>query len=85
MPLRLLALTALLLSASALAAPSPPAPPTVGRASPDGSVAVQVTTDDDGRPSYSVLRHGKPVIAPSRLGFLFLDAPKFERNFRIAA
>jgi alpha-glucosidase len=77
MLLRLLALTVLSASTSALAAPS------VQVTSPDGSLSVAVTTDNDGRPSYSVSRNGKPVIAPSRLGFIFVDAPKFERNFVI--
>jgi alpha-glucosidase len=84
MLLRLFALTALLFSAHALAAPARPVPPKLGVASPNGDIAVQITTDYDGRPSYAVSRKGKPVIAPSRLGFLFLDAPKFERNFVIA-
>lgn len=84
MSFRSLALIALLFSSHALAAPTPPVPPTVGIASPDGNLSVEVTTDNDGRPSYAVLREGMPVIAPSRLGFLFLDVPKFERNFVIA-
>ena len=84
MLLRLFALTALLFSAHALAAPARPVPPKVGIASPNGDIAVEITTDYDGRPSYAVSRKGKPVIAPSRLGFLFLGAPKFERNFVIA-
>ncbi len=75
--LRLLALTLLSASTSVLAAPG------VQVASPDGSLSVAVTTDNDGRPSYAVSRKGKPVIAPSRLGFIFVDAPKFERNFVI--
>ena len=84
MLLRLLTLTAILVSANAFAASAPALPPKVGIASPDGNLSVVVTTDNDGRPSYEVLRDGKPVIAPSRLGFLFLDTPKFERNFVIA-
>ena len=83
MLLRLFALTILCISTEVLAAPSPPVPPTVGIASPDGRLSVEVTTDNDGRPSYAVRRDGKPVIAPSRLGFIFLDAPKLERNFVI--
>ena len=85
MSFRPLALIALFLSSQTFAAaPTPPVPPTVGVASPDGNLSVEVTTDNDGRPSYAVLREGRPVITPSRLGFLFLDAPKFERNFVIA-
>jgi len=64
----------LLVAAPALAATS------VTIASPDKVLSVEVTTDNDGRPSYSVARLGKPVIAPSRLGFILVDAPKLERN-----
>jgi alpha-glucosidase len=53
-------------------------------ASPDGRIAVEVTTDHDGRARYSVTRDGKPVIASSQLGFLFTDAVKLDRNLRIA-
>ena len=52
--------------------------------SPDGLIAVQVTTDGDGRPLYSITRRGKLIVAPSRLGFLFTDAPKIERAMRVA-
>ncbi|WP_419321040.1 glycoside hydrolase family 97 protein [Caulobacter sp. ErkDOM-E] len=53
-------------------------------ASPDKVLSVEVTTDGDGRPSYAVSRLGKPVIAPSRLGFILVDAPKLERNLALA-
>ncbi len=53
-------------------------------ASPDNVLSVEVTTDGDGRPSYAVSRLGKPVIAPSRLGFILVDAPKLERNLVLA-
>lgn len=53
-------------------------------ASPDNVLSVEVTTDGDGRPSYAVSRLGKPVIAPSRLGFILVDAPKLERNLALA-
>ena len=52
-------------------------------ASPDGSIVVDLSTDNDGRPAYAVSRKGQPVISSSRLGFLLLDAPKFERNIEI--
>ena len=52
--------------------------------SPDGQIKVSVTTDGDGRPYYAVTRAGKPIIRPSRLGFMFTDAPKIERNMMIA-
>jgi alpha-glucosidase len=51
--------------------------------SPDGTLAVAVTLDADGRPGYAIARRGVPVIAESRLGFLLTDAPKLERNFRL--
>lgn len=89
MLLRLLAMTTFLtvsVLANAQVTTPPPAAalPKVGVASPDGNLSVEVTTDKDGRPSYAVLRDGKAVITPSRLGFIFIDAPKFERNFAIA-
>ena len=77
---RLLALTALLFSASTLAAPTPPK---AGVASPDGRLSVEITTDNDGRPSYTVARDGKPILAPSRLGFLLVDVPKLERGLQV--
>lgn len=52
-------------------------------ASPDGSIKVIAGTDNDGRISYQVTRDGKPIIAPSTLGFLFTDAPSMQRNFKL--
>ena len=51
-------------------------------ASPSNVLTVTVTVNDEGRPGYSIARNGREIIAESRLGFLFTDAPKFERNFR---
>lgn len=51
--------------------------------SPDGTITVTVSTDNDGRPVYSISRRGQAILAPSRLGFLFTDARKFERNLKI--
>jgi alpha-glucosidase len=68
--------TALVLICSPLVALAAP----VQIASPGKVLSVQIDTDPDGRPSYRVLRNGKPVIASSRLGFILADAPKFERN-----
>ena len=45
---------------------------------------MEVTLSPDGKPSYSVSRGGKPVIAPSRLGFLFTDATKIDRFLSLA-
>jgi alpha-glucosidase len=73
----LLALLALL-AAPALAAP-------VQLSSPEGTLTVTVDVNGEGRPEYSVSRLGRPVILPSRLGFILTDAPKLERNFEIAA
>src|SRR5688572_3568934 len=51
-------------------------------ASPSNVLTVTVTVNDEGRPGYAIARNGREIIAESRLGFLFTDAPKFERNFR---
>jgi alpha-glucosidase len=80
MPHRLAALLLMLLPLAVHAAPEPPPPPVFKVASPDKAIEVAITTDNDGRPSYAVSRRGKPVIAPSRLGLMFTDVPKFERN-----
>lgn len=53
--------------------------------SPDGRIGVEVSTDHDGRIRYLVTRDGKPVIAPSQLGFLFTDVAKLDRNLQIAS
>jgi len=62
-----------------------PATAQVTASSPDGKIVVSVTVDNDGRPYYAVSRAGKPIVRPSRLGFLFTDAPKMERNFAIVS
>ncbi|GAA0546908.1 alpha-glucosidase [Rhizomicrobium palustre] len=54
-------------------------------ASPGKVLSVSISIDGDGRPTYSVSRQGKPVIAESRLGFLLTDAPKLERNLTLAS
>jgi alpha-glucosidase len=59
--------------------------PDATETSPDGSIAVTVKTDDNARPVYSITRRGKLLVAPSRLGFIFTDAPKFERNIQIVS
>ena len=48
--------------------------------SPGHVLTVTIALDGDGRATWAVTRGGIAVIAPSRLGFLFADAPKFERN-----
>lgn len=51
--------------------------------SPDGNLALTVAFDNDGRPTYAVSRKGKPVLNPGRLGVMFTDAPKIERNLEL--
>jgi alpha-glucosidase len=51
--------------------------------SPNGDVEVKVSLDGDGRPYYAVSRKGKPILSPSRLGFLFTDALKIDRKLTI--
>jgi len=60
--------------------------PTHARASsPGGVLTVEAFTDNDGRPMYAVLRQGRMVVAPSKLGFLLTDAPALERGLAITA
>ena len=54
---------------------------TVG--SPDGSLCVAVQLAD-GVPVYSVTRGGKPLILPSKLGFLLEGDTDLSRNFAVA-
>lgn len=77
--LLLLLIATWLVSAPALAAP-------LARAtSPDGTVLLEIEINGEGRASYSLTRKGQVVIAPSRLGFLLVDAPKIERNLALTA
>ncbi len=52
--------------------------------SPGKVLTVGVTLNGEGRPGYTIARHGAPIVGESRLGFIFADAPKFERNFTLA-
>ena len=52
--------------------------------SPNGRITVTVALDGEGRASYAVQRDGKPLLADSRLGFLFTDAPKIDRALTLA-
>lgn len=74
-----------LLACAGLASAADPAPaPGAARvSSPDGRIVVEIAPNGEGRPDYSVSRNGKPVIAPSRLGFMLIDAPKLERNMAL--
>jgi len=51
--------------------------------SPSGTLKVEITLTPEGRVGYMVSRLGKPVIAESRLGFLFTDAPQMRSNFQV--
>ncbi len=69
----------------AIAQTSPGGSPIVASAdSPSRVLHVDVTLNGEGRVGYIVSRQGKPVIAESRLGFLFTDAPQLLRNFVVA-
>jgi len=61
------------------------AEPVAGLTSPGNVVAVSVDVDGDGRVLYEVKRNGKPIITPSRLGFLFTDARKIERGLKFVS
>ena len=78
--MRLLA-AALALTLAFPAAAQTPAP--VSANSPDGSITVALTIDGDGRAAYSIARKGQPILAPSKLGFLFTDAPKLDRHLAV--
>ncbi|MGH8196889.1 MAG: glycoside hydrolase family 97 protein [Steroidobacteraceae bacterium] len=79
------ALAALLVALS-IGAPAPAvhADAVATLSSPEDTMKVTVTLDDEGRPGYAIDRRRLAVIAESRLGFLLTDAPKLERNFRLA-
>ena len=51
--------------------------------SPNGAVQVSLTLDGDGRAAYAVTRKGKPILSPSKLGFLFTDSPKIDRRLTV--
>ncbi len=76
------------LAAMAMAAISGPAlaegdRPVVTTTSPDGTLEVSVTTDNDGRAIWSLTREGTPLIAPSKLGFILTDGLPMVRGFTI--
>ncbi|HEX7062157.1 MAG TPA: glycoside hydrolase family 97 protein [Woeseiaceae bacterium] len=52
--------------------------------SPDGRIAVTVTTHEDGSPWYSVRYRGEEVVQDSRLGLRFREQHAFDDGFRIA-
>ncbi len=50
--------------------------------SPDGSISVAISVDNDGRANYTVSRKGKILIAPSLLGFILTDSYPMVRDFK---
>ena len=61
-----------------------PALAQVTASSPDGSIVLTVSTDNDSRPTWSLSRKGKLLIAPSKLGFILTDGLNMVRGFSIA-
>jgi alpha-glucosidase len=59
------------------------AEPVATATSPNGNVKVELNIDGDGRVAYSVSRNGKPILAPSKLGFLFTDVAKIDRRLSV--
>ena len=57
--------------------------PVASVASPGKVLLVNLRVDRDGRPEYRIERNAKVIVDWSRLGFIFADAPKFERNFEV--
>lgn len=53
---------------------------TVTATSPDGSLVLSVTTDNDGHPLYSLTRKGKLLLGSSMLGFITSDGPTMQRG-----
>ena len=74
-----------ILALGATGARAQTAPNHARASSPGGVLTVEAFTDNDGRPMYSVLRQGRVVVAPSKLGFLLTDAPAIERGLTLTA
>ena len=51
--------------------------------SPDGSLVLTVTTDQDARAVWSLTRAGKPLMAPSGLGFIVTDGFNLVRGWTL--
>ncbi len=58
------------------------AEPLASVSSADGSITVNVATDNDSRITYSISRKGKLLIAPSLLGFILTDSYNMVRGFK---
>lgn len=74
-----------LLALAPLPALAQAAPKAETAASPDGTIVLTVSTDNDGRPTWSISRRGKLLIAPSKLGFILTDGIGLQRGFVIDA
>ncbi|WP_188238158.1 glycoside hydrolase family 97 protein [Sphingopyxis sp. LK2115] len=72
-----------LFAAAAVPATAQQAPAPITATSPDGSLVLTVTTDNDARPTWSLSRRGKLLIAPSKLGFIMTDRVGLQRGFKI--
>jgi alpha-glucosidase len=68
-------------AAQTVAQAAPSAQVVASATSPSDTIKVDVTLNPEGRVGYQVSRLGNLVIADSRLGFLFTDAPEMLRNF----
>jgi alpha-glucosidase len=82
---RLILLLALLWPGLAWAQTLPPAPSPVSAQSPGNVLCFSIGASAEGRITYSIDRLGKPVIAPSEMGFLFTDQPELLRNFKLVS
>lgn len=72
-----------LLAVAAPAAIAQDARPSQTASSPDGNLVLTVSTDTDQRPTWSLSRKGKLLIAPSKLGFILTDGIGLQRGFAI--
>lgn len=78
------AASALLFAVPAMAqSMAAPAPAAASVTSPDGTISVTLTTDNDGHPVWTLSRKGKLLISTSRLGFLLTDGLALDRSFKL--
>ncbi|HEX8786010.1 MAG TPA: glycoside hydrolase family 97 protein [Telluria sp.] len=82
MRFRLIAATAMFTSYMA-AAPAWAQAVVASAASPDNVLSVEFQIDPMGRLAYDIKRRGKDIIAPSRLGFNLVNAPKLDGGFSL--
>lgn len=72
-----------LLAAAAAPAFAQDTRPEQTASSPGGAITLTVSTDNDQRPTWSLSRRGKLLIAPSKLGFILGDRIGLQRGFAI--